>query len=312
MRISRVGIFVLILLALSSLTGCSVYNRIIARKNLVDGAKAYKDRKFEIAEKLFADAVARAPKDSNEFKTSQLFLARTLHSEFAGDRSQKAKAESAIDVYRQVIERDVNDNSSFKAVANLYENLGRADDWKKWVTDRSENAAVKPEHRAEAFTSLAAKENTCANDISDVEPVKKTINKGGKSEFVFTKPAKPEDFESFKGCVAKGVDYISKAVGLETDATKNIGTPDLDKKTDAELAKMLEDIKPFESVWSYKTSLTIQNMRLAEMEGRTADKDNLKKEADSAKASFLKLADLRKKIEDKQLERAKAKEEAEK
>ena len=107
MRISRLGIFVLILFTVLIGANCSYYNRIIARKNLVDGGKAYKDRKFQKAEALFRDAISRDPKDRpEEGKTAQLFLARTLHSEYIGNREQTAKAEEAIEEYKKVLAED--------------------------------------------------------------------------------------------------------------------------------------------------------------------------------------------------------------
>jgi hypothetical protein len=51
-------------------------------------------------------------------------------------------------------------------------------------------------------------------------------------------------------------------------------------------------------------------MREAEMEGRTADRDRLKQEADAARASFLELSDVVKKIQAEIDARTAAKEEA--
>src|SRR5436190_24096882 len=94
MRLSRIGVIALLSLVVMMGTSCSFYNRIVARKDLVDGSKAYKDRKFPEAEQLFRNAVARDPKGEYvEGQTAQLFLARTLHSEFIGDRQHKEKAE---------------------------------------------------------------------------------------------------------------------------------------------------------------------------------------------------------------------------
>ncbi len=70
MRISQVGIFVLITISILIGTGCG---KILGRKDLVDGAQAYKDRKFDEAERLFRSASQRDP----EQKIAQLFLART-------------------------------------------------------------------------------------------------------------------------------------------------------------------------------------------------------------------------------------------
>jgi hypothetical protein len=51
-------------------------------------------------------------------------------------------------------------------------------------------------------------------------------------------------------------------------------------------------------------------MRLAEMDGKTADRDRLKTEGDAAKAKFLELSDVVKKIQGEIDERKAAKEEA--
>ena len=95
MRFSRLGLLALLIATVLSGSNCSYYNRVLARKNLVDGSKAYKDRKFPEAEQLFRDAVARDPKgETVEGKTAQLFLARTLHSEYIGNRSRRRQGRS--------------------------------------------------------------------------------------------------------------------------------------------------------------------------------------------------------------------------
>lgn len=272
MRFSRVGTLGLILFTVLMGTNCSFYNRIITRKNLVDGGKAYKDRKFQEAEQLFRDAIARDPQGGTpEGKTAQLFLARTLHSEYIGNRTNEGKANEAIQEYKKVLAEDVSDQSSFNAVANLLENLNRNDEWLKWVTDRTNNEKVPPVQRAEALTKLAAKQYSCANDISDIEPVKKTVTKDGKPAFVFTKPQSPEDYAKFKQCVTAGTDFVNRAEQLDTNS---------------------------DAVWSYKANMLYQQSRLAEMEGNTAEKDRIKGEADKAKERFTELANIRKAKED--------------
>lgn len=305
MKVSQVGIFVILGFLILFGANCSVYNKVIARKNVVDGAEAFKNRKFDEAEALFRQAVSRAPAGSNEQKTAQLFLARTLHSQFASDRAKKGKAEEAIGEYIKVLAADPKDNSSFKAVANLYESLEKMDDWKKWVTDRSERTDIPNEQRAEAYTSLAAKENTCANDITEDPAVKKTVQKDGKAIFTFSKPTKPEDLEALKGCIQRGTDLIAKALALETDKVTGAKSINVKSLSDKELKDTNDMIKPFESARSYNTSLLIQSMRLAEIEGRTADKDKFKTEADAARERFKEIGNVTKAIKDEQEERAK-------
>jgi peptidoglycan hydrolase CwlO-like protein len=305
MRISRAGIFVLIAFTVLIGTGCG---KIIARKNLVDGAQAYKDRKFDQAEALFRDAVSRDP----EQNTAQLFLARTLHSQYAADRQRVNKAEEAITQYKKTIEeykKTVAEKNSFfsgaqspcgysdyeirkmpgeqkaafdsfkilgdslKAVANLLDNLQKADERIQWLNQWGEDASLPACLRAEAYNSLAAKENTCANDVTEDPAVKKTVTKDGKSTFTFSKPEKPEDLEKLRGCVQRGTELINKAAELEPNS---------------------------DSIWSYKTSLLIQNMRLAEMDGRVPDKDRYKNEADQAKVRFTELAKAKKEKADRE------------
>lgn len=315
MKISQAGILFLVTIAVLMNAGCG---RIIARKDLVDGAKAYKDRKFEDAEALFRDAVQRDP--SND--TAQLFLARTLHSEYAANRSNPAKAEQAIAEYKKTIDeykKTVTANKgalggdrtpcsysdyeitkqqgdkrtalqsfktlgdSLKAVANLLDNLQKTDERLQWLSQWGEDASLPDCLRAEAYNSLAAKENTCANDITELPDVKKTVQKDGKAAFTFSKPPKPGDYDTLKGCIQRGTDLIDKAAAL--DATSD-------------------------SIWSYKTSLLVQSMRLAEIDNRTPDKDKFKAQADEAKAKFSELAKARKEKSDAEEAQIKAEQEA--
>jgi hypothetical protein len=288
MRISRVGILILVSLSVLIGSNCAYYNRIVARKNLVDGAKAYKDRKFKEAENLFRAAVNRDPNGTTEEgKTAQLFLARTLHSQFVGNRSETALAEQAIEAYKKVLAENVADNSSFKAVANLYENLNKNDEWLKWVTDRSNNEAVPPDQRAEALTTLASRKYTCANEISDKPEVKKEVTKGTTKVYEFKKPEAPGEYDTLKQCTDEGLALIDRAL-------------ELDKKANIES----------DSTWSYKANLLVQKMRIADMDGKPDEKEALKKEAEAAKEKFTALATEAKKKKDEEEAKKKAAEEA--
>lgn len=283
MRLSRLGILSLILLTVLVGANCSFYNQVLARKDLVDGGKAYKDRKFKEAEELFRSAIARDPQgQTKEGKAAQLFLARTLHSEYIGKREDSAKAEDAIKEYKRVLAEDVKDQSSFNAVANLLENLNRDDEWLKWVTERANNEQVPPEQRAEALTKLTAKKYSCANEITDTEAVKKTVKgKDGKDMFQFSKPEDPQALETLKGCVQEGTELINKAEKLDTNS---------------------------DAVWSYKANMLVQQMRAAEMEGNAQQKEALKAEAEKAKERFTELSKIRKEKEQAIEDEKKAKE----
>ena len=61
MRLSRVGILILLSSIIIVGTNCATYNRWVSRRNLVDGVLAYKDRKFSVAEGYFRKAVSIDP-----------------------------------------------------------------------------------------------------------------------------------------------------------------------------------------------------------------------------------------------------------
>ncbi len=202
-----------------------------------------------------------------------------------------------------------NDQSSYKAIASLYENLQKTDEWLDWVTKRSENMSIPPEQRAEALTSLAAKKNTCANDITDTEQTKKTVTgKDGKKEFQFVKPAKPEDYQSLTKCIQEGTALIDQALTTETDQVKTAKSLDIKGLPDDQLKAKMDFLKVYESARSYKASLMVQAMRLAEMDGKSEDAARLKTEAEAARQNFLEISDVVKKIQAEIDDRTAAKE----
>jgi hypothetical protein len=178
------------------------------------------------------------------------------------------------------------------------------------VTDRANSADILPQNRAEALTSLAARKNTCANEITDTEATKKTVKKDGKDVFQWVKPQDPAELEELRGCVTEGLKLIDQAVALEPAEVKNAKNLDLKSLSDQQLKQNLDLLKVFESARSYKASLDSQAMRLADMEGRTAERDTLKTQADAGRAAFLELSDVDKKIQDEIDARRAAEEEA--
>lgn len=310
MRFSRLGLIVLIAVTILIGANCSYYNRIIARKNLVDGATAYKERKFLVAEKLFRETVKIDPDAKTlEGETAQLFLARTLHSEFISNRKDLPKAEEAIQSYKKVLVKNLDDQSSFKAVASLLESLDKKDESLQWITERANNTAVKPEYRAEAYTSLAARQYSCANGISDVDPVKKTVKKDGKDVYQYTKPENPEEFEKLKTCTDEGLRLIGQALDLEPSSVNGMKNLDLKNMTVSQINEQEETLKIFSSAFSYKANLFYQKMRIAEMESNSADKDSFKAKGDEARAVFTGLNEVEKNMEAEKDARKKAEEE---
>jgi hypothetical protein len=176
--------------------------------------------------------------------------------------------------------------------------------------ERANRADIEPQHRADALTSLASRKNTCANEVTDTEQTKKTVKKDGKDVFQWVKPENPADLEELRGCVTDGLKLIDQAVALEPPAVANAASLNVKSLTDQQLKENLDLFKVFESARSYKASLDAQAMRLADMEGRTADRDSLKAQADAGRAKFLELSNVDKAIQDEMDARRAAEDEA--
>ena len=65
-----------------------------------------------------------------------------------------------------------------------------------------------------------------------------------------------------------------------------------------------------DSAWSYKASLLVQKMRIAEMEDNDEAKEQLKNQANEAKEKFTQLAEAKRKAEEEAEAKKKAEEEA--
>ncbi|MGH9949287.1 MAG: hypothetical protein ACRD6X_19110 [Pyrinomonadaceae bacterium] len=285
----------------------------MARKNLVDGSIAYKDRKFAEAEDLFRKAAARDPEGTTvEGRTAQLFLARTLHSMFIGNRDNKGLADQAVAEYKKAIPQVTNEyndakkayeanpngtaeqkrydsalssvNSTVSAIPNLLDSLEKKDEAVKFQEEVAANGAIPETARVRALVSLGLPYNTCANDITDTEKTKKTIKKDGKDVFQFVKPEDPNELTKLKECVEKGQRYFNQTEALETQFVKDAPSANIKAMNTDQFSVFEEIISPFDSARSYRASIAVQASRLAEMEG-SSNYGQLKADADAKRAS---------------------------
>ena len=67
MSSSRLGILFLIVVGVLASTNCGYYNRVMSRKDLVDGSVAYRERKFAEAEAYFRLHRAYRKADLHQF-----------------------------------------------------------------------------------------------------------------------------------------------------------------------------------------------------------------------------------------------------
>ena len=247
-------IVVAILVATSS--GCGVVNRIRAKNQLNEAAKAYREGKFPEAEQHSREAAALDPDN----KTAPMFIARTIHAQYRpGVQSPEniAKAQEAIEAYQQILAKNPKDDEAYKAIAYLYGAIKADDKLRQWISARATSDNTEPEKRAEAYVVLASKDWDCSFKITEQPSVKTTTvdQTSSKASVSYKKPKEQKEFDQAQMCVKQGLVEVENAIKFDPNN---------------------------ESAWSYKTNLLLEASKLAEMDGQTEQKARYQKDYEAA------------------------------
>lgn len=256
MKLSQTRIAIVLAFLVVTSSGCSVINRIRAKNELNEAARAYREAHFEEAEKHSRRAFELDPTN----KTAPLFIARIVHREYrAGINTPEniAKAHAAIEEYKKLLQNDPKNEEAYKAIASLLGAIKDEQQQRAWISQRAGDSSADPDKRSEAYIVLASKDWHCSNEITDlptnkITTVDPTTNKATIS---YKKPKEEKDFQAAKMCVTRGLEEIENAIKLDPNS---------------------------ESAWSYKTNLLLEASKLAEMDGKMDQKAQLEKQEEAA------------------------------
>ncbi|HEU4934559.1 MAG TPA: hypothetical protein VFT48_20910 [Pyrinomonadaceae bacterium] len=256
MKLSQTRIAIVLAILVATSSGCGVINRIRAKNQLNEAARAYREGRFPEAEKHSREAASLDPDN----KTAPMFIARTIHAQYRpGVQTPEniQRAQQAIDAYQQILQNNPKDEEAYKAVAYLYGAIKEDDKLRKWIADRAANDQAEPEKRAEAFVVLASKDWDCSFKITEQPAVKTTTidPTNNKATVSYKKPKEQKDFDQAQMCVKQGLSEAENAIKYDPNN---------------------------ESAWSYKTNLLLEASKLAEMDGKTDQKAQYQKDYEAA------------------------------
>jgi tetratricopeptide (TPR) repeat protein len=256
MKLSQTRIAIVLAVLVATCSGCGVINRIRAKNQLNEAARAYREGRFPEAEQHSREAAQLDP----ENKTAPMFIARTIHAQYRpGVQSPDniAKAQDAITAYQAILDKNPKDEEAYKAVAYLYGAIKEDDKLRKWISDRAANDQAAPEKRAEAFVVLASKDWDCSFKITEQPAVKTTTidPSNNKATVSYKKPKEQKEFDQAQMCVKTGLSEAENAIKFDPNN---------------------------ESAWSYKTNLLLEASKLAEMDGKADQKAQLQKDYEAA------------------------------
>jgi len=256
MKLSQTRIAIVLAVLVATSSGCGVVNRIRAKNQLNEAARAYREGRFVEAEQHSREAAQLDPNN----KTAPMFIARTIHAQYRpGVQTPEniAKAQQAIDAYQEILRKNPKDEEAYKAIAYLYGSIKEEQKLRDWISARAANESVQPEKRAEAYVVLASKDWDCSFKITELPSNKMTTldQATNKATVSYKKPKDQKDFDQAQMCVKKGL-------------------------TEAENAIKFDPLN--ESAWSYKTNLLLEASKLAEMDNQTEQKAQYQKEYEAA------------------------------
>src|SRR5215204_4044793 len=181
MKLSQTRIVLILAILVATTSGCGVINRIRAKNQLNEAARAYREGRFVEAEQHSREAAALDPDN----KTAPMFIARTIHAQYRpGVQAPEnvAKAQQAIEAYQKLLSNNPKDEEAYKAIAYLYGATKAEDKLREWITSRAVNEGADPEKRAEAYIVLASKDWDCSFKITELPSNKTTTVDPGNNK----------------------------------------------------------------------------------------------------------------------------------
>lgn len=267
---SRIGATAVLVLFAVAGSGCTLVNKVRAKNELNETARAYKEGHFEEAEQHARRALYLDPDN----KTAAIFIARVIHQQYkpgVDAPDNVAKAREAIEAYKHILEKDPNNDEAYKAISVLYAAIKDEVKLREWILARANDSNMSSEKRAEAYAILAGKDWDCSFKITELPDVKVTTNEGGKPGVTYQKPKDQKDFDTSQKCVTRGLEEAETAIKHDPNS---------------------------ESAWSYKTNLLLEAAKLAVMDGKADLKAQYQKQAEIAGKRATALAEERRKKEE--------------
>jgi tetratricopeptide (TPR) repeat protein len=273
-QVIKAGVFTVALIGLIALSGCGFINKIRAKNEVNNGARAYGSGKYVEAQHYFERALELDPNQPN----AELFRARAIYAQYrpGNESPENLKiAQEAIDAYKKILEKDPSNDEAFNLIGALYGRLKQDEKQRDWIMQRTKMENIPADKRADAFTILANKDLSCSRTITDQkENITANATTGVLS---YRKPKDPKDFTNAQQCTTEGLQYANMAISLNPNSA---------------------------AAWGAKTDLLREMAKLAEMDGKQDQKADYTKQANEAEAKAL---ELKKALEEKKKQEEAAK-----
>ena len=238
---ARLGLLALVALVCRH-SGCGYINSLRAKNELNKVAQNYKEKKFAEAETHAKRAMELDPSNEN----APVFIARTIHAQYrkgVDTPENIAKANQAIEAYKEIAAKDPNNDEAFTAVTVLWA-ASKPDEQTAWVQQRADNGSVEPE-QARRRPGLPRQQGLGVLQSGDRQQGQPAERRQGDGKVViqYIKPKDAAEYDKAVRCMTGGLEKAEKAISFDNDNEK---------------------------AWSQKYNLLLEAKKLAQMEENTA------------------------------------------
>lgn len=243
-----------------------------SKREINEGARAYKAGKFQQAQQHFERAFELDPESRN----APFFIARAIHSQFkpgVDGPENVALARAAIAAYQRALNSEPLNEEAYNAIVYLYGQIKDEAAGREWLTYRATDVQTPAAKRAQAYILLASRDWNCSYAVTEQKEHKVPVFVRQRAEIKYLKPADDAEFYKAKQCAERGMELIEQAVGLDAGSLQ---------------------------AWSYKTNLLLELVKLAEMEENAPLKVAYQKQAAEAQRRAAELSEQDKRSRDAQ------------
>jgi tetratricopeptide (TPR) repeat protein len=225
MKIFRSSITVLTFAALAAMamlgSGCEYARKVIAKDKLNQGAILYNQGRTKQAQEFFREAKETDPSNS----IAWLYYGATLVKEYKEptleDQKKKEIANQAIEVYVKALELSGNNcisiDNAISYLATIYDDLKNNEEWRKWMEKRAEHECSKNDVKAQSYYSIGQRYWQCSYDETTRYADKAILATQPFHYRNMDYPAALPDKQKAEQCVAKGLEYMEKAMAIDTE-----------------------------------------------------------------------------------------------
>jgi tetratricopeptide (TPR) repeat protein len=202
-------------------SGCEYIRKVIAKDKLNQGAILYNQGRTKQAQEFFKDATDTDPNNP----IAWLYYGATLVKEYKEptleDRKKKEIATQALGVYQKALELSgkncVAIDNAVSYMATIYDDLDNDDEWRKTMQMRAENECATKEVKAQSYYSIGQRYWQCSYDQTTRYQDKVAAIKDPFHYRNMDYPAALPDKQRSEQCVAKGLEFIEKALAADAE-----------------------------------------------------------------------------------------------